>query len=218
MGDSLEDLLAQLKAQYEGDAQSGGNQPDADKPPGSTSLPAKPQASCPPKTRSESLTQPDSIDDLLSQIEGKSTGQGTPPLPPPSVTASGSFPSASSAHQTNWQQIEAVAHEALDPKLPTFQSEAQSPASDALLNDLKIQYQEQDRVEALKRQEQQQAEQIRHEQRQRKKRTQAIQHAEAWLKALDPRSGEAAWFEEFASKYESRVDAAIDYLGLLAEP
>lgn len=34
----------------------------------------------------------------------------------------------------------------------------------------------------------------------------------AWLKTLDPMSSEGLWFEQFATKYPSKVAAAIDYL------
>lgn len=36
--------------------------------------------------------------------------------------------------------------------------------------------------------------------------------AQTWLKQLDPLSNEGMWFTEFADGYESRLDAAIDYL------
>lgn len=222
MGDSLEDLLAQLKAQYQGGSQAdknqpGEDQPNADAPPISMPSPAKSQSSSPQPSQLELPVQPDSIDNLLSQIEGKSTPQGANVSPPPLSGSSKAFPASSSAPQTDWQQLKALADQKREQDSSTFPSQAQPSSSDALLNDLKRQYQAQDQAEALKQQEQQRAEQLRQEQLKQKKRTQAIKQAEAWLKTLDPRSGEAVWFEEFASKYESRVDAAIDYLGLLAE-
>ena len=36
--------------------------------------------------------------------------------------------------------------------------------------------------------------------------------AQTWLKELDPLSNEGMWFTDFADGYESRLDAAIDYL------
>ncbi|OKH17485.1 salt stress protein, Slr1339 family [[Limnothrix rosea] IAM M-220] len=38
------------------------------------------------------------------------------------------------------------------------------------------------------------------------------QKAEQWLQNLDPISNEGMWFYEFAETYESRLDAAMDYL------
>jgi hypothetical protein len=45
-----------------------------------------------------------------------------------------------------------------------------------------------------------------------------MQQAQTWLRTLDANTSEAAWFEEFATKYDSRVEAAIDFLGLSWEP
>lgn len=39
--------------------------------------------------------------------------------------------------------------------------------------------------------------------------------AEIWLKNLDPNSEEGFWFEQFAMSYESKQDAAIEYLKAL---
>ncbi|MCU0566083.1 MAG: hypothetical protein MUF49_05755 [Oculatellaceae cyanobacterium Prado106] len=38
--------------------------------------------------------------------------------------------------------------------------------------------------------------------------------AMAWLRSLTPADEDYAWFESFAAKYASRVEAAIDFLGL----
>ncbi|MDJ0724798.1 MAG: hypothetical protein QNJ38_06770 [Prochloraceae cyanobacterium] len=51
-------------------------------------------------------------------------------------------------------------------------------------------------------------------QRQRKALT---RQARSWLDNLDPRSDEGLWFEEFAYTYESKLEAAIDYLAALQE-
>lgn len=49
-------------------------------------------------------------------------------------------------------------------------------------------------------------------QRQRKQLT---HQAEIWLKNLDPYSDEGFWFEQFASSYPSKLEAAIEYLQAL---
>lgn len=51
------------------------------------------------------------------------------------------------------------------------------------------------------------------EQRQQEVRSQATQ----WLKTLDPKSTEGLWFDEFACNYDSRLEAAIEYLEALQE-
>ena len=86
-----------------------------------------------------------------------------------------------------------------------------------LLADIKALYQEQDQTAALQQQAEQAAEQRRQETLSRQRRGELVRQAETWLKNLDARSGEAAWFEEFAAKYSSRVEAAIEYLNLEAQ-
>ena len=41
---------------------------------------------------------------------------------------------------------------------------------------------------------------------------QKVRQAQVWLKKLDKDSDERYWFDQFAFKYASRIDAAIDYL------
>ncbi|NEO25810.1 MAG: hypothetical protein F6K03_02645 [Kamptonema sp. SIO4C4] len=49
-------------------------------------------------------------------------------------------------------------------------------------------------------------------------RRQALEKkAKKWLNELDPHSDEGLWFEEFAYNYDSKLAAAIDYLGVLLE-
>lgn len=208
MGDSVEDLLAQIKAQY-----ADTTQPEAPQPGAASSQPAPapqpPQSPQPAAADSSSGSSSGSIDDLLAEIEGK-------PAPAQQPQRLQPFPSVT---QTDWQQVSPAQSER-----PEAIGETKS-ATDRLLEDLRTQYDQHDRAEELKRQQQQRAEelkqqeQIRQEQRRqaelkRHKQLAVMQQAEEWLKRLDPRSGEAAWFEEFAAKYESKLEAAIDYLGL----
>lgn len=209
MGDSIEDLLAQIKSKYE-DAAS---RPPRQTPPASPANPpsaqsqsaqSQPAQSAQSFSQASGMQQPDSIDDLLAQIEGKPAANSpsadsfpvnSPSLPAPSSSGSSNDPPSYSSQP-----------------LPT-QNVGKS-STDHLLDHLKTKYQEHDRAEELKRQEQLRAEQRRQEELKRQKRAAVTKQAEEWLKKLDPRSGEAVWFEEFAAKYPSRVDAAIDYLGL----
>ena len=46
---------------------------------------------------------------------------------------------------------------------------------------------------------------------------QKVRQAQVWLKNLDKNSDERDWFEQFAFKYSSRIDAAIDYLQAVNE-
>lgn len=115
----------------------------------------------------------------------------------------------------------------LDSLLGDIQAESepikQEPGSksvsslDRLLAEVKEQYQKQDRVEDLKKQQELQQEQI----RQQKLKAQQLEvlktQAKAWLEKLEPLSSEGLWFEKFAEKYSSQLDAAIDYLQELKE-
>ncbi|MEG3940295.1 MULTISPECIES: salt stress protein, Slr1339 family [unclassified Microcoleus] len=48
-------------------------------------------------------------------------------------------------------------------------------------------------------------------------RRQKVRQAQVWLKNLDKNSDERYWFDQFAFKYSSRIDAAIDYLQVVDE-
>lgn len=86
-----------------------------------------------------------------------------------------------------------------------------------LLAELKGEYEEQAKAEEQKRQQQLKEEQIRQEQLKQQQREAIIKQAQAWLKSLDPLSDEGLWFEEFAYKYPSKQEAAIDYLQALQQ-
>ena len=46
---------------------------------------------------------------------------------------------------------------------------------------------------------------------------QKVRQAQVWLKKLDKDSDERYWFDQFAFKYSSRIDTAIDYLQAVNE-
>ena len=48
-------------------------------------------------------------------------------------------------------------------------------------------------------------------------RRQKVRQAQVWLKNLDKNSDERDWFDQFAFRYSSRIDAAIDYLQAVNE-
>ena len=83
---------------------------------------------------------------------------------------------------------------------------------DRLLEQVKSDYDRQDRDREQIRQEQLKAEQLKQQQLQQKKREALKKTAQVWLEKLDPFSPEGLWFERFAEKYESKLAAAIDYL------
>lgn len=216
MGDSVEDLLAQIKAQY-GDASQSDPSPGspADLPSSVESSSQSPASPSRPTIEPKSSGASGSIDDLLADIAGKPA-----PAQPSGHSHPSSIPSFSSS-LPDWQTPVSLPDEKQSEKA----NQVKKISTDRLLDDLKAQYAEHDRAEALKQQEQRRVEalkqqaQLQQEQRRqaelkRQKHRAILQQAEEWLKRLDPRSGEAIWFEEFAAKYESKLEAAIDYLGL----
>jgi hypothetical protein len=55
------------------------------------------------------------------------------------------------------------------------------------------------------------------EQREQRRKAALQQHAQQWLKNLNPNSEEGRWFEEFSYSYDSKLAAAIDYLEAMRE-
>jgi hypothetical protein len=202
--DEVDKLLAELQAEQP-------QQKQVERSPAPSPAPGQNPASA-----------PRSLDELLGQL-GEDTRrsvrtelskQPTPPKPP---STSSSSPPISL--QTFGERLSA----------PGMQ---QTPEK-SLLADLKAHYQERDQAEALKRQqelrqqEQQRQQQKRDKERQerekqhrlevlrKQRRAELAEKAKNWLKHLNPRSEEGRWFYEFACGYESRLEAAIDYLEAL---
>lgn len=181
MSDSIDDLLAQIKASHNKDAA------------GSTHPPSiAPDSNPMPKPTDAGAVD---IDHLLAEIDGQAAKPTSPTskLPP------------SNPRQTPDHPLDAETR---------FPPASTKDSTDDLLTEIKAIYQEYDRAEDLRTQQQRQEEQRRQAMLERQRQAVIVKKAEAWLKTLDAKSSEAAWFEEFASKYASRVEAAIDYLGL----
>lgn len=162
----MDELLAQLKAEYA--------QPEQP----STSSPRSPKQSKP------QTTEP--INNLLAEVKAEFEGEPT-------------------------KLEQGQSHSTLNPKKSS--SSINSSNSDNFIKDL----QQEDK--AL--QEGKQQEIIAQKQKQQDKerrRTEALkQKAREWLNNLDPKSDEGLWFEEFAYAYESKLEAAIDYLQAIRE-
>lgn len=86
---------------------------------------------------------------------------------------------------------------------------------DNLLDQVKSEFDETDRCEAEKRAEELKQEALKQEQIRQAKQEQLRGQAQEWLKSLDPLSDEGFWFEQFAEKYPTRLDAAIAYLEVI---
>ena len=130
----------------------------------------------------------DPIDQLLAQMQAQYGDAATSAAPPPASV----IPHATA-------------------KAATAKIGADDPI-DSLLSEVKAGYEAQDAAEQLARQEQLEIEQRRQAQLQQQRRAAIAQQAQTWLAALDPLSTEGLWFEQFAHKYPSKLEAAIEYL------
>lgn len=99
---------------------------------------------------------------------------------------------------------------------------------DSDLAEIKAEYQAQEQAEEVAKQERLLAEDeaqnkaqkiIKQEPQQVEVKThrEKVRQAQVWLKNLSKDSDERFWFDQFAFKYSSRIDAAIDYLQVVNE-
>ncbi len=105
-----------------------------------------------------------------------------------------------------------------DPDLsfPKIQSPPPSNVNiDNLLNQIKTESKKQETIETKQLNKQNITKIQQQELNIQKQKRLNLQRAEAWLKSLDSNSEEWLWFEQFAYSYESKVEAAIDYLKAL---
>lgn len=147
----------------------------------------------------------ESIDDLLSQVkaEYEEKAQPKPPQkeqPLPEKRSPQLPPIPPRQAQVSWQKNVAL-----------------SSAEYRLIDEVKSEFQEQEKAEELKRQQQLKEEQLRQERIKHQQRQALTKEAQEWLKKLNLRSEEGLWFEEFSYDYPSKLDAAIDYLQALKE-
>lgn len=146
----------------------------------------------------------DEIDKLLANLSSEPK-----PTQPPTRSAS----------QRSNGSIDDLLQELETPPSPAPIPQAPSPQR--LLETMKSEYEQQQAAALqqaeLERQQQAQQKQHRLEQLKQQRRAELTETAAHWLKTLSPKSTEGRWFEEFACNYESRLEAAIDYLEALQE-
>jgi hypothetical protein len=195
MGNSenIDDILAQFQAEYRQKSTS--------------SKPSQPNS------------KPDnSLDDALAQIEKDLKDETPKPLKKERHSTQSDSPAINNllnnlktdfaAKKTNADNI--------DISFPTIQQPQQNKIEiDNLLNQIKTESQKQMTIAATQSNTQNIAAIQQQELNAQKQRRLNLQQAETWLKNLDPNSEEWLWFEQFAYSYESKVEAAIDYLKAL---
>ena len=207
--DNIDRLLSSIKAEQEQ------KRPSSPPP-----VPAEPQPSSLP------ASSPQSIDDLLQQIHGEA-----PPFDMGKPMDTGK-PTSSDRLTTLKNTLATPSPAASGSAVPTPPVSKLTSAPLPVLQDLKAEFQEQQR-QAEREQQRQEAARQREAERQERERQAALEkerlaqeqaarakelqrqrQAEDWIKKLDPLAGEGIWFEEFASHYQSRLEAAIAYLNL----
>lgn len=105
------------------------------------------------------------------------------------------------------------------PLSVTQSGSSRSPSTfdNNLLEDLKEEYQAKEREAQQRKQKELREQQRREEQKKQRRREALRQEAEKWLKSLDINTDEGLWFEEFSYAYDSKLEAAIDYLQAIRE-
>ncbi len=218
MNDPIDQLLSEMKGKYnpqDHPQKSSQLQPDSGlSDSGLPDLSAKPDQSAKPAPLKTDPSTNQSIDDLLSSIESPNQQSAIPaqktivPIQPsknPKFDALLHPPHPKPQNRPNPK---------LDTLLPSEPPAATKGNMDNLLSDLQAIYTEQDRAIEQTQQQEREAEQRRQTALRRQQAAKIKRQAQDWLDKLDAKSSEAAWFEEFAAKYESRIAAAIDFLGL----
>ncbi len=168
----------------------------------------------------------DSIDKLLAEIKAEYQELDKPEQPkkqplPKKAKSGGSFrdgvpPSSPQLFKTETSLdslLSEVEAEPIDKQQSSqFTQPSKNSASlDSLLNDIKADYEAQERASEQLRLEQLKAQEQRQQQRHQQE-LELRQNALALLKQLDPLSSEGLWFETFAQKYDSKLEAAIAYI------
>ena len=97
------------------------------------------------------------------------------------------------------------------PSKPSSSGKQNNGLND-LLGQVKSEFDETDQVAAEEKAAQLKQEALKQEQIKREKQAQLTKQAMEWLKNLDSLSDEGFWFEQFAEKFPTRLDAAIAYL------
>jgi hypothetical protein len=155
----------------------------------------------------------DPIDQLLAKLTPNSAGQ-----PTPKKTSEQTSPTTSSNRSIDdlLQSLGEAAKQSVRERLQS------TPPSAKSLPVLDIQEYQQEPVTLELAAQAKQLQQARLYQQQRaeleQQRRQNLQsQAQAWLQKLDRQSVEGRWFDDFACHYESRLEAAVEYLVALQE-
>ncbi len=195
MSNNMDDLLNQLKTEYQ---QPKKPQANSHQPLPSKRSPDKPQAD-------KSIQQ--MLDELGAEIL---SGRGKPGYKEAATTTSQQPASDKEAVRKAQQEREALIAEI------ERDYRQQERKREALIAAKKRQ--EQELIAAQKRREEELiAAQKQAELREQRRKAALREKAQKWLQNLNPSTEEGKWFEEFSYSYESKLQAAIDYLEAMEE-
>lgn len=157
----------------------------------------------------------ESIDDLLAQIKAEYTEPDKPlELKKPQSLQAEQLSQQQQGKSAASGYAEATA---FDGQLFAPNKNYKESPENNLLAQLKNEFEEEQRAEEIKKQQQIREEQLRQEQLKRQQRAALKVKAQAWLKKINPSSEEGLWFEEFACAYPNKLEAALDYLQALEQ-
>jgi len=160
-----------------------------------------------PKAKSvpRAETPAQSIDDLLASIEGKAPVKPAQAMtPPPTGQPSLSIDDLLTS-------IEGTTPKSQVPVIPpNLNNEPVLIPAPLITPDRHLEQELRQVAQDIEEQEKQKQREL---EAQRREQLQVkAKEAQAWLKQLDRLSSEGIWFEEFAKKYPSELEAALDYL------
>ena len=189
---SIDELLAELQAEYKEKEQAEATSKVTSSPQPSQKIQTKKSSSPMNKQADDSS----SLSNLLNELKGE-------------------FEDKKEKLESKKQQLESkssarnIAKKRRSPK-PEI-------SDNSLLQELQLEYQRKDKAQQEQREQQRRVELKRQEMKRKRRRQALTSKAQEWLKNLDSNSDEGLWFEEFSYSYDSQLEAAIDYLEALRE-
>ncbi|NES85124.1 MAG: hypothetical protein F6K10_28990 [Moorea sp. SIO2B7] len=160
------------------------------------------------------------LDDLLAEVksefEEKKKPEPAKVTPKPQNQPSSPINNLLADVKQEFEEKKASAKR--EPPVPPKRIPVGNQTSDNnLLGELKEEFEAKKQAEEEQKQQQLVREIQEKEQRKQRRRKALTRQAQDWLKNLDPNSDEGLWFEEFSYSYDSKLEAAIDYLEALRE-
>lgn len=204
----MDDLLAQLKAEFEPEPKpiSKANQPSA----------SSKSKSPPPKTTPASMAK--MLEELKNELEsGRGRATSTPSTPLQSSASAPQQLSAKEAAQAR-QRLNALIEQDYQAQAQKREEKVAQIKRQAEAKLAEEKRQAEAKLAEEKRRQQELIElQQREELRDRRRQEALREEAKTWLLKLNPRSEEGKWFQEFSYSYENKLQAAIDYLEAMQE-